>query len=53
MEVEKGHKSKLEIAQLLKVPKSTLSGWVRKADDIKEGYSKFGHKRKFLSGEIL
>ncbi|XP_053377288.1 uncharacterized protein LOC123545424 [Mercenaria mercenaria] len=28
------------------VPKNTLSGWIKKSESIKEGYAKFGPKRR-------
>lgn len=48
MEVEKGQKSKTEIAKMFNIPKNTLSGWIKKSESIKEGYEKFGPKRKLM-----
>ena len=45
IEFEKGQKSKTEIARMFDIPKNTLSGWLKKADSIKEGFAKFGPKR--------
>jgi hypothetical protein len=28
------------------VPKNTLSGWIKKAETIKEGFTKYGPKRR-------
>ena len=48
IEVEKGQKTKTEIAKMFNIPKNTLTGWVKKADTIKEGYAKFGPKRRVM-----
>ena len=47
-EVEKGQKTKTEIAKMFNIPKNTLTGWVKKAESIKEGYAKFGPKRRVM-----
>ena len=53
LEVEKGQKSKTEIAKMFNVPKNTLSGWVKKAESIKKGFEKFGPKRRNMrNGEF-
>ena len=48
IECEKGQKSKTEIAKQFNVPLSTLSTWLKNKDSIKEGYQKFGPKRKSM-----
>lgn len=45
MEVETGEISKTEVARRFNVPLSTLSGWLKEAASIKEGYIKFGPGR--------
>ena len=50
LEVEKDQKSKTE---MFNVPKNTLSGWIKKAESIKEGFEKFGPKRRNMrTGEF-
>ena len=46
MEVEKGVKSKAQIARDLGLNSSTLSTWLNQSDSIKQGYEKFGPKRR-------
>lgn len=45
-EVEKDQESKSEVTRMFTVPKNTLSGWLKKAESIKEGYAKFGQKQR-------
>ena len=45
LEVEMGQKSETGIAKMFNVPKNSLSGCVKKAESIKEGFEKFGPKR--------
>ena len=33
---------------MFNIQKNTLMGWVKKADTIKEGYAKFGPKRRVM-----
>lgn len=46
MEFEKGQKSKSEIAKMFNIPKNTLTGWINKTESIKQGWMKFGPKRR-------
>jgi transposase len=48
IECEKGLRSKTEIAKQFSVPLSTLSTWLKNKDSIKDGYQKFGPKRKSM-----
>ncbi|XP_053404457.1 tigger transposable element-derived protein 4-like [Mercenaria mercenaria] len=48
MEVEKGQKSKAQIARDLKINSSTLATWVKNAANIKEGYLTYSPKRKTM-----
>ena len=48
LELEKGNKSKTEIAKMFDVPLNTLSGWIKHADSIKDGHGRFGPKRLSL-----
>ena len=43
--MERGDRSKTEISKMFGVPLSTLSGWIKDADAIKEGYFKFSPGR--------
>ena len=47
-EVEKGQKTNTEIAKIFNISKNTLTGWVKKADTIQEGYAKFRPKRRVM-----
>ena len=44
LEVEKGQKSKAEVARIFNVPKNTLSGWLKKAESIKKVMQSSGGK---------
>ena len=48
IEVEKGQKSKTEIAKIFNIPKNTLTGLVKEADTIKGGYAKVRPKRQVM-----
>ena len=50
MEVEKGHKTRKQIADHYQLPLSTLSTWLKKPDDIKSAYlnGDYSSKRKRL-----
>ena len=51
LEYEKGERRKSEIAKMFNVPHNTLSSWIRMADSIKEGMSKYDPNRcKMRSG---
>ena len=45
LEVERGERSKTEIARMFSVPLSTLSGWIKEAESIKDGYVRFAPSR--------
>ena len=45
LELEKGVKSKAEIARMFNVPQNTLTGWIKNAQLIKQGYLRFGPNR--------
>ena len=53
LEVEKGHKTKAEIARMFKIPKTTLSGWIKKAVEIKEGTQSLDQNEKLCERAIL
>ena len=38
---------------MFNVPKNTLSGWLKKAESIKEGYAKLGPKRRLICTRSL
>ena len=48
MEVEKRQKSKTEIAKMFNISKNMLTGLVKNDKSIKEGYAKFGPKRRVM-----
>lgn len=48
MEVEKGSKSKTDIAKQFGIPTNTLSTWLKSADRIKSSYAEGGPVRKRL-----
>ena len=48
IECEKGTRSKTEIARQFNVPASKLSTWIKNKETIKDGYQKFGPKRKSM-----
>ena len=45
MEMEKGNRTKSELARMFNVPQSTFFSWVRNADSIKQGLAKYDPKR--------
>ena len=45
MEMEKGNRTQKELAEMFNVPQSTFSTWLRNAESIKQGLTKFDPKR--------